>query len=136
MARNRDNLLGQFDIAYNDYKLNIKSANEPRAYTRNSTIHLNGTGNCQLMVMEHACHIIHNFDKYQIREALIKIRNSPFAKRILLMDLNKQFANKLQESLSPKSIISQTDYISSNGSNMNLTLVLLRNIRQFSKIPE
>jgi hypothetical protein len=136
MAREKGQILGRFDLDYNERKLNIKAADIPGAYVRHSAIHINGTGNCQLMVMEYANNIISGFDKYQLREALIRIRKNHYSKKILLMDLNKQFADKIRESLSPGSIISQTDYKSTNGSKMNLTLIKLSNIRQFGKIPD
>lgn len=92
------------------------------------------TANCQLAS---ACSIgdkLIKLNKYQIRNLFIKLRKTSFSKRILLLDIHRKEAYHLKQSIAKSAIISDSPYVSTNGSNMEIMLIRLSSIRQL-KLP-
>lgn len=92
------------------------------------------TGNCQLASMAHVDGILPALDKYKFRDLMIRLRKEGFCKRLLMMDLKHFNADKIKSYVSPKTIVSEMSYTSSNGSNMKTLILKLSVIRQM-KIP-
>jgi hypothetical protein len=136
MARDKENILHQMDIKYDNGQMLVSVMTHNGSYSRKISVVVNATGNCQLMVANLGYNLIENLDKYQIRESLIRIRRYFCSKKILLFDLRSGIADKLIESLPPSAIISKQDYVSTNGSHMSIVLVKLRSVVQFRKIPD
>jgi hypothetical protein len=136
MARDKDNILHQMDIKYDNGQMLVSVITHNGGYSRKMSVIVNATSNCQLMVANLGYNLIENLDKYQIRESLMRIRKYFCSKKILLFDLRIAFADKLTSSLPPSAIISRQDYVSTNGSNMSIVLVKLRSVVQFRKIPD
>jgi hypothetical protein len=89
------------------------------------------TGNCQLASAYNFCNVMPYLNKYKIRDLFIKMRKGQFIlKRILLLDLNRKYANNVVEWLAPGSIIGNMPYKSTNGSQMNILLINLSLVRQ------
>ena len=136
MARDKGSILHSFEASFLGNSLKINVQDSQRSYARIMNIYLSPTANCQLMTASCGYVLVENFDKYQIRQSLINIRQNPYSKKILLFDLRVAFADKLTLSLPPSAIISRQDYVSTNGSNMSIVLVKLRSVVQFRKIPD
>lgn len=98
-------------------------------YGCNFRIALSPTANCQL-----SCGVgigpIGNLSRDHLRHLLVTLRINHASRRILLMDIKQRHAVNIIKNLSPTSIISNTPYISTNGSYMNILLVKLSSVRQ------
>jgi hypothetical protein len=109
--------------------INISYAPYLHDYSSNFRIALSPTANCQL-----SCGIgiglISHLSKDHLRHLLVVLRNNNASRRILLMDIKQRHAINIIKNLSPTSIISNTPYISTNGSYMNILLVRLSSVRQ------
>lgn len=136
MARTREELLDSFFMNYNNGILSMKFARNKNVYTRNVHFCISPTANCQMMSAQYGCHLVEDLDKYQTREALIRLKGSYYSKRILMVDVKRKYSEKFTSALSPLSIISLTDYKSTNGSLMTIILIRLASIRQFRNIPD
>jgi len=111
-------------------KLKINAAHYPLSFK----VVRSPTANCQLAS---ACSIgdkLIRLNKYQIRNLFIKLRKNPFSKRILLLDVHQKEADHLKQSIAKSAIISDSPYISTNNSNMEIMLIKLSSIRQL-KLP-
>jgi hypothetical protein len=98
-------------------------------YNSNFRIAFSPTANCQL-----SCGVgigpIGNLSRDHLRHLLVTLRINHASRRILLMDIKERHAVNIIKNLSPTSIISNTPYISTNGSYMNILLVRLSSVRQ------
>jgi len=95
----------------------------------------NPTGNCQLASAVKICNILPALDKHKFRDLLIKIRKEYFRKNMLMLDLNVHHLEKIKSWLSPKTIISEVKYTSTNGSKMAILILRLSTVRQL-QIPK
>lgn len=115
----------------NEIKINIKSDLD---YKYGCVYVKNPTGNCQLASIQHIQNVMPILDKYKFRDLMIKLRKEHFCKRLLMLDVNKQYVDRIKSYVSPKTIANQMTYISSNGSEMTIFFLKLSVIRQM-KIP-
>lgn len=136
MARNREELLDRLSMYYNNGNLSIAFARNKNVYTTAVHCCVSPTANCQMMSAQYGYNFVEHLDKYQTREALIRLKNHPYSKRILMVDVNRKYSEKFTSALPPSAIISLTDYKSTNGSLMTIILIRLASIRQFRNIPD
>lgn len=81
------------------------------------------TGNCQISAVAHANTIL--MYSSDIKKQFAEIFN--FGRKIALVDINRRYVKSLKEHLD-KYILSHTPYISTNGSEMDIFLIDVRNI--------
>lgn len=94
----------------------------------------NPTGNCQLSSIQNIQNMLPALDKYKFRDLMIRLRKEHFSKRLLMLDVNEHYSGLIKSYVSPKTIINEMNYISSNGSNMTVLFLKLSVIRQM-KMP-
>ena len=114
-----------------DYKIVIKNKS---GYSYNCRYIKNPTGNCQLASIQCMSNLMPAINKYTFRDLMIKLRKEYFAKRILMIDVNDYYKDTIKSFVSPKTIMSEMDYVSTNGSKMTVFFLKLSIIRQM-KMP-
>lgn len=113
----------------------VRFQTDPTRYPRTFKIFRSPTSNCQLASASNIGDNLIKLNKYQIRNLFIKLRKNNHSKRILLLDIHQREADHLKQSIAKSAIISDSPYVSTNGSNMELMLIRLNSIRQL-KLPK
>jgi len=114
----------------NHFTIKVQPSETPRGYIRSFDVFDGPTYNCQLSIAGGIGNVLSQLNKYHIRDLLIKIR--PNFRRILLIDIKKQYEEHITSSIPPSAIISAMPYTSTNNSEMVIILIKLKSIRQLS----
>lgn len=109
-------------LEHNLFKINVNKKN-----FGNIDIYLveSPTGNCQLVSIVYACHVVHpSFTVLERMEVLSYILRKCCTKAQVLVDLNTIHVNPFIDVISKESIVIQQEYKSTNNSVM--TLIIFR----------
>lgn len=110
-------------------KLNIRLKPSNGGYISAFGVTHNPTDNCQLASANGIGQVLKSLNKYHLRDLFINIRRKT-DKRILLLDLNRQYVEHVLQCLPTGAILMNTPYTSTNHHSMNIVLIRLSSIRQ------
>jgi hypothetical protein len=108
---------------------NVRVRPSDGSYTRSFGITINPTDNCQLASANSIGPSIKSLNKYHLRDLFINLKQH-ISKRILLLDLNRQFVQHLLDCIPESAVLVKNDYTSTNGHSMTILLIRLSSIRQ------
>lgn len=109
--------------------LRFKLRPSNNGYYSSFGVKISPTGNCQLACATNIGPVLKSLNKYHLRDLFINIRRR-IDKRILLLDLNRQYVEHVLECLPKGAILMNTPYTSTNRHSMNIVLIRLSSIRQ------
>lgn len=124
-----ERLCKELTITSTGTSLNIRLKPSNGGYYNSFGITINPTSNCQLASANGIGPAIKSLNKYHLRDVFIKIKQR-MDKKILLLDLNRQYIEHILSCLPESAILMNTPYTSSNRHSMNIVLIRLSSIRQ------